>query len=318
MTYLDCIDIVMVDADGKIRRIYVNGPPGFMADTNPIRSRGYKTLVSMLRRACSWQFCQSSAKALSIPGACMTDVRVTLMDDPIEDSLIINWMLSFAHDGIIGKFYHRRNVLKFKNPIIGQDVNLNAEGRNGYRLTVFEGGQLFGASNRNGELIRLGKDRELTEEEDEDLQYFAPPRTEEEEDNESVTCVDDWDWDEPIDPAKEAQLDRLFMMGMVSCVTYSSPGDEESHEEALEMTLHYLEHGRNGVKLKPKAISRRYKTFCDSGWVTGRTLAEFKALYESTRKNKGNRTGNHHNARFLGIQYVAFQFQSTLQNCMIQ
>ena len=225
------------------------------------------------------------------------------MNEPIENNLIVNWMISFAHGGIICKISLRTNCLTFKNRIIGTDTNLYLPGFNGFRLAEIGGieGHTFGVFNRRRELRRLKDDNlELTGEEEEDLQYFAPVSI----DNDSVASDYGWDERDDLDGVEaegppleiKCQIDHKFLLGMISCLSHSTPGDKTSHEEALRMALHYMEHSRNGKKMKPKAISRRFTTFCRSGWVTGDTLADFIALYKSTRANGGN-TICHHSAK---------------------
>lgn len=294
MSYLDCTVLAMDHPDGKLRRVYVVGCPGFMADTNPYRSHGDETLTSMFRRTCSWQVCHDSSLALSTAGACPTDFRTTWMDEPIENSLVINWMLSFAHDGLFVKISIRRNALTFKNRIAGEDLNVYAQGYNGYRLPETVGGPTFGDYNRR--LVgRLKNDRELTEVEDENLQFSVPTPVNDDDDDDSVRSDKGWD-DDDIDPDVKKEIDRKFMIGATSCMTHSSPGNEASHEEALSLTLNYIETGREGRKLSRKAIYWRWKTFFGSGWVTGKNLADLKAYKKKHQNNGGNTSGNHHSA----------------------
>ena len=49
-SYLDCTVLAMNHSDGQLRRAYVVDCPGFVADTNPTRPHGDKTLTQMLRR----------------------------------------------------------------------------------------------------------------------------------------------------------------------------------------------------------------------------------------------------------------------------
>ena len=97
-TYLDCTVLVMNCEDGEVRRIYVNGCPGFIGDTNPNVKHDDEGLTRQLLRCQSWQFSQNSLRSHSLEGCSMSDFLVTWMDDPTEDNLILNWLLSFGHD----------------------------------------------------------------------------------------------------------------------------------------------------------------------------------------------------------------------------
>ncbi|EJK66642.1 hypothetical protein THAOC_12424 [Thalassiosira oceanica] len=213
----------------------------------------------------------------------------TFMDDPIEDNLIVNWIISLGHDRLVTKVSVRRNTLVFKNRIMGPNDNLFADGRNGHRRRDL-GGLVIGDNNRKN-LFRLRHDRD--EEGEDDMR--------DDDDAVSVTSDDGWDERDDLDECEaegpplvlESQTDRMFLLGMISCLTHSSPGDKASQEEANRLALHYMEHDRNGVKMNPKAISARFIVFCRSGWVTGETLEEFIALYKSTRVNGGNTSSQH-------------------------
>ncbi|EJK76710.1 hypothetical protein THAOC_01514 [Thalassiosira oceanica] len=291
-TYLDCTLLVMNCDDGKVRRIYVNGCPGYIADTNPDVKHDDEGLTRQFRRCCSWQYSQSSLASLSVADAAPWHFPHTFMDDPIEDNLIVNWIISLGHDRLVTKVSVRRNTLVFKNRIMGQHGNLFADGRNGHRR--FDLGGLVIGDNSRKNLLRLRHDRD--EEGEDDMR--------DDDDDVSVTSDDGWDERDDLDECEaegpplglKSQTDRMFLLGMISCLSHSSPGDKASQEEANRLALHYMEHDRNGNKMSSKAISRRFIIFCRSGWVTGETLEEFIALYKSTRANRGNTTSCHHSA----------------------